>query len=57
MFVESKTMTIIAVMLGFITSSMFYFIKGGILGPATAITWLIISGLILIYQLNSTGRT
>ncbi len=57
MFVESKTMTIVAVIIGFITGSLFFFIKGGIIASAGAIMWLIIAGLILIYKLNSEGRT
>ena len=57
MFSESKTMIIAGVILGFIAGSLFFFIKGGIIGFGSAIIWLIIQGIILIWKLNSDGRT
>jgi len=57
MFTESKTMTVLSVIIGFIAGSLFYFIKGGIMATGSAIMWLIIAGIILIYKLNSEGQT
>ncbi len=66
MFVESKTMTVVSVMIGFIIGALFFFIDGGILfssslqqtvAKGTAILWLVITGIILIWKLNSEGRT
>ena len=57
MFVESKTMTIVAVIVGFIAGSLFTFIDGGILAFGSAVMWLGIVGVILIYKLNSEGKT
>lgn len=57
LFIESKTMTIAGVMLGFIASSLFFFIEGGILGVGSAIVWLVIMGTILIWKLNTEGQS
>ncbi len=57
MFVESKTMTIVGVIVGFVASSLFAFLKGGILASGGAIMWLIIAGMILIWKLNQDGQT
>lgn len=57
MFAESKTMTVISVIIGFIAGSLFFMIKGGIMATGSAIMWLIVAGVILIYKLNSEGHT
>lgn len=57
MFDESKSMMIVGVILGFITGGLLFFIKGGIIGGGSAIMWLIIMGMILIWKLNSEGQT
>ena len=57
MFSESKQMIIVGVILGFVSGSMLFFIQGGIIGGGSAIMWLIIMGMIMIWKLNSEGQT
>lgn len=57
MFSESKAMTIVGIMIGFIAGSLLFFIQGGIIAGGTAIIWLIIMGIILIWKLNKDGQT
>ncbi|KKL19286.1 hypothetical protein LCGC14_2466960, partial [marine sediment metagenome] len=57
MMTQSKTAVIIGVMVGFIASSLFSFIGGGILGIGSSVIWLIIMGIILIYKLNKQKQT
>ncbi len=57
MFSESKSMTIMGIILGFVAGSMLFLIEGGIVGRGSAIMWLIIMGLILIWKLNQEGQT
>ncbi len=57
MFLESKTAVIMSVIIGFITASLLSWIQGGILGIGSAVIWLIIMGLILIWKLNRDRET
>lgn len=57
MFSESKSMMVIGVILGFVAGTLLYLVEGGILAGATAIIWLIIQGIILIWKLNSEAQT
>jgi hypothetical protein len=57
MFSESKSMMVGGVILGFITGSILFFIRGGIVGTGSAVMWLIIMGIILIWKLQSRGET
>ena len=50
-------MIIGGVILGFITGGLLFFIQGGIIGRGTAVMWLIIQGIILIWKLNQEGQT
>lgn len=56
MLSSTKTGIIIGVMLGFITASVFAWIEGGIIGFGSATMWLIISGIILIWGLNTKSQ-
>ncbi len=57
MMTQSKTAVIIGVILGFIASSLFSFVGGGILAIGSSVIWLIIMGIILIYKLNKQKQT
>ncbi len=57
MLSDSKTLTVSGVMLGFIVGSLFLFIRGGILAVGSAVGWLIVMGLILIWKLNKDGQS
>ena len=57
LFVASKTMTIIGSILGFVVASLFGFINGGVLAFASPIIWFMVVGFILIYKLNTEGKT
>lgn len=57
MFSSSKIGVIIGVLLGFISASLFGIIQGGVIGLGASLLWLIISGLILIYIINTKRET
>lgn len=57
MFSESKMMVILSVIIGFISGSLLYLTKGGVLAAAGSIVWLIIAGLILMWKLNGDSQT
>ncbi len=57
MFSASKTGTIIGVIIGFIGASALGLFRGGIMGIGSAVIWLIIAGIILIWRLNREGST
>lgn len=57
MFSSSKTGVIIGVLLGFISASLLSIIQGGVIGLGASLLWLIISGLILIYIINTKRET
>ncbi len=57
MFSESKSMMIGGIILGFIGGSALFLISGNIITGGSAIMWLIIMGIILIWKLQSEGQT
>jgi hypothetical protein len=57
MFSSSKAGTIVGVILGFVSASIYGFVQGGVLGLGASIMWLIIAGIILIYSLNTKRET
>ncbi len=57
MFSESKSMTIVGVALGFIAGNLLFFTQGGIIATGSAVIWIIVMGIILIWKLQSEGQT
>jgi len=57
MLSQTKTGIILGVILGFIAASLFSFIEGGIIGFGSSGLWLIISGIILIYTLQTKDQS
>jgi len=57
MMTQSKIAVILGVVLGFISSTLLSFVKGGILAIGSSVTWLIIMAIILIWKLNSQAQT
>ena len=57
MLLESKTAVVIGTVISFIAASLFSWTQGGILGIGSAIIWLIIVALILIWKLNKDKET
>lgn len=57
MFSESKSMMVAGIILGFVAGGGLFLIKGGIIGTGSAVMWLIIMGVILIWKLQSEGQT
>jgi len=57
MFSSSKIGVIIGVLMGFISASLLSIIQGGVIGLGASLLWLIISGLILIYIINTKRET
>ncbi len=55
MMTQSKIAVILGVVLGFISSILLSFMKGGILGYGSSIIWLVIMAVILIWRLNKEG--
>ncbi len=57
MFTESKSMTIIGVIVGLIGGGLLFLTKGGFLATGASMIWIIIMGIILIWKLNSEAQT
>lgn len=53
LFVESKSLSVVAMVLGFMVSTWFGILQGGVLSYASSVIWLIIAGGILIYKINT----
>lgn len=57
MFSESKSMMVGGIMLGFIIGSALFLISGSIIAGGSALMWLIINGVIILWKLQSEGQT